>query len=281
MTEKEIQSLPESMRETARELLMNVDTNIELSSVILSAENKEKIQEFLKEVKYKDKLIKYGLKPMNRILMFGASGCGKTFLTKALANHLGYTMLYIDISQCIAQKNVAENLENIFNLANYIGRCIIFLDECDSIAWNRDTGNSDGGDLRRAVNSLFQQLDQMNTSNIFVSATNMLHRLDLAFERRFDMRMYFTRPDTSLKQCIYKFSNPMFKIEDNVNKNIEDIVEKKARQSPRLSYYGIQGVVEKAMKKAVLSDTDIIYTSNVYRDFQTMLNFKIKIDGEE
>ena len=37
--------------------LMKVDTNIELSSVILSDENKEKVRIFLNEVENRDKLM--------------------------------------------------------------------------------------------------------------------------------------------------------------------------------------------------------------------------------
>ena len=59
-------------------------------------------------------------------------------------------------------------------------------------AWQRDTGGADTGTIRRATNSIFQYLDQMNKTNIFVSATNMLHRLDPAFERRFNLKMEFS-----------------------------------------------------------------------------------------
>ena len=44
----------------------------------------DKAQDFLRELAYRDKLYEYGLEPMNRILMYGASGCGKTYLSKAL-----------------------------------------------------------------------------------------------------------------------------------------------------------------------------------------------------
>ena len=81
-----------SEEETYRELIMPVDTNIRLSQVILSDTNKEAIRDFVMEMKNSGKLLKFGLKPMNRLLFYGASGCGKTILGKALCNHLGYTM---------------------------------------------------------------------------------------------------------------------------------------------------------------------------------------------
>jgi SpoVK/Ycf46/Vps4 family AAA+-type ATPase len=147
--------------EIYRELIMPVDTNIKLSSVILSEMNKERIRDFVLEMKNSEKLARFGLKPMNRLLFYGASGCGKTFLGKALCNHLGYTMLYVDIARALSQGNVAMNLTNVFKIANSGGDYMVFLEECDSIAWNRDSKDAEGGVIRRATNSLFQMMDQM------------------------------------------------------------------------------------------------------------------------
>ncbi len=73
-------------REKYSHLIMAVNTNISIDSVILSNDNKEQLKQFLEEYKFKDQLVKYGLKPVNRLLFYGASGTGKTYLTKALSN---------------------------------------------------------------------------------------------------------------------------------------------------------------------------------------------------
>lgn len=264
----------ESEIEDLDALIMPVDTNIKIESVILSEENKDKINDFLAEQENRHKLERYGLKPMNRLLMYGASGTGKTFLTKALSNHLGYTMLYIDIAKSLSEGTVANNVSNIFRVANALGHCIIFLDECDSIAWNRDSSSPDSGVIRRATNSLFQQLDQMNTSNIFVSATNMLYRIDLAFERRFDLKMEFKRPQ-GIDEAINKFLFKDFTIDHDVHKDRKEIIIKRAEASPKLSYYGIQGIVERAMKKAVMNDTTVVKESDIYNDIARTERIKI------
>ena len=115
-------TLPAEYKEIYDELIMPVDTNITLESVILSEENQAKIQTFLKEIEFRDQLLAYGLQPMNRLLLYGASGCGKTYLTKALSNHLGYTMLYIDIAKALTDDTVSKNISKIFKLANYMGQ---------------------------------------------------------------------------------------------------------------------------------------------------------------
>lgn len=272
----ELNKLPAEYREIYNEYIMPVDTNIKLESVILSDENKDKINQFINETSYRDKLISYGLQPMNRILMYGASGTGKTYLSKALSNHLGYTMLYIDIAKALTEATVAMNISNIFKLANYMGNCVLMLDECDAIAWQRDTGGADTGTIRRATNSIFQYLDQMNTANIFISATNMLHRLDHAFERRFNLKMEFRRPEIDIKDAIKHFILPKFKINDDVDQTTVDIISRRASQYAKLSYYEIQGLVERAMKRAVMNDTNLISTAEIYEDLAVAMNVKLK-----
>lgn len=278
-------TLPAEYKEIYDELIMPVDTNISLDSVILSDENKQKIETFLQENNSKDALLAYGLQPMNRILMYGASGCGKTYLTKALSNYLGYTMLYIDIARALTDDTVSKNISRIFKLANYLGDCLIMLDECDAIAWQRDTGNGDTGTIRRATNSIFQSLDQLRYENVFIAATNMLHRLDPAFERRFNLKMRFTRPDLDIKDAIKRFIFPKFVIIDDVDETVESIISRRAKQYAKLSYYEIQGLVERAMKCAVISGTNKVYTSKIYEDLavamQVKIQFKTGTDPEE
>lgn len=283
--DKRIESLPAEYRHIYDELLMPVDTNIKISSVILSDENQRKLAEFLKENEFRDKLVSYGLTPMNRLLFYGASGTGKTFLTKALSNHMGYTMLYVDIAKALSDNTIAHSVSDIFKLGNYLGKCIIFFDECDSIAWNRDAGMADSGTIRRATNSLFQSLDQMDTSNIFIAATNLLHKLDSAFERRFNMKFEFRRPELNIKDAIKKFILPKFVIIDDVDSTTEDIVGRRAKQYAKLSYYELQGLVERAMKTAVISGTNKVYTSKIFDDLaiamSVKLRFKTALDSEE
>ena len=232
-------SLPEALTEEYREIwdnmLMPVDTNINFKKVILSEENKQKYEQFIKEFKYTDKLGKYGWQPSNTILLYGVSGTGKTFSAKALANKLGYTMLYVDIAKSLTDGNVARNISDIFKLANHIERCIIFFDEADSIAINREISSSDSGIISRATNSIFQNIDQMKASNIFIAATNMLHRIDRAFERRMSIKMQFNHPELDLDKCISHFLYNRFMLEDNIEENKRQIIKRRAANHSKLS----------------------------------------------
>lgn len=275
------QDLPKEYQELWDELIMDVDTNISFDSVILSEENKNKYQQFIKEYEYRDRLISYGLEPANRLLLYGASGTGKTFSLKALSNLLDITMIYVDIAKSLSEGNVARNISNIFKLGNYIAEhyngALVFLDECDAVAWNRDANvSAESGNLRRATNSIFQGMDQMHSSIVFASATNMLHRLDAAFERRFNTKMSFRRPNSDLDEDIKHFLFPKFILNDDVDETVREIVKRRAKQNAKLSYYEIEELVKRAMKNAVLNDTNIVNTSEVYRSLAENMNFKIK-----
>ena len=190
-------------------------------------------------------------------------------------------MLYIDISQALSDDSVSKNLSDIFRLGNYMGNCLIMLDECDAIAWQRDTGNSDTGTIRRATNSIFQQLDQMNHTNVFVAATNMLHRLDPAFERRFNLKLEFRRPQLNLKDAIKHFILPGFTFVDDVDSTTCTIVDGRAADSKKLSYYEIQGLVERAMKDAILNGHREVRTSEVYSALSKQLNMKLRFKTDK
>lgn len=286
MSNVDISKLPEEYKQIVQDLLMPVDTNVTLDRVILSDENKEKIRLFIKETEYRDKLLEFGLEPMNRILMYGASGTGKTFLSKALSNHIGYTMLYVDIAKSLTDDSVSKNIAAVFKLGNYLGHCIIFFDECDSIAWNRNASdNADSGEIRRATNSIFQYLDQMNHTNIFISCTNLINKLDAAFERRFNLKMEFRRPSLDIDKCIKHFLFSRFTLKDDVDSTTRAVVSGKVKQSVKLSYYEIEKLIERAMKRAVLNDTTEVRSSEIYADLAETLKvktfFKTADDSEE
>ena len=61
----------------------------------------------------------------------------------------------------------------------------------------------------------------------------------------------------------------------------ENIVARRAGQYAKLSYYEIQGLVERAMKKAVLSGTNKIRTSEVYKDLAVAMRVKLRFNNAD
>jgi len=279
--DEEINNLSDELQTLYYKLCMNVDTSIDINSVILSLENQEKIKEFIVETENKEKFIKYGLTPVNRILMYGASGTGKTYLTKALANYFGYTMFYIDISSALASGVAAQSLKEIFMIANKIGKAIIFLDECDSICWARDDShNNDDAAIRRANNTLFQLLDQMNPMCIFVAATNLYKNLDPAFVRRFNTKMEFVRPAIEeFDNTVQKFLNSAFTYISDVDREIKSLILEQAKSFKQISYAQIKDWVERVEKDALINNTLEISEAKVYKFLLAELRIEVKTDN--
>ena len=58
---------------------------IDLNDIRLSVQNREHLEQLLKENLYTEKLQKYNLPVNNKLMLHGPSGCGKTSTAKAIA----------------------------------------------------------------------------------------------------------------------------------------------------------------------------------------------------
>lgn len=247
------QQLSDPMKAIYQMYIMEYNKSIGLDKVILSAENRDKISRLLRETENRDIFREYGLNPINRVLLSGRSGTGKTFTTQIIANHLGYTLLTVDIGTALSQGNICENVSEIFALADELSNCIIFFDECDTVAWAREENHGNEASLlRRATNTIFQKLDTMSSSNMFFAATNMHDRIDAAFKRRFNISLVFEGPDLDLKSCIKQFMSSKFEFVDDCESSLSTIVERRIKESRNTSYYGIEQAVGNVMKDNLL-----------------------------
>ncbi|MBR1455361.1 MAG: ATP-binding protein [Lachnospiraceae bacterium] len=260
-----------------QEFLIKTDEQYNLSDVILSDENREKIDLFLNEIAHRKEFKKYGLNPLNRLLFYGASGTGKTMLATALAKELNYTMLAVDIAKALSDNSVAKNITEVFDYANSKKNCLIFLDECDSITMSRyNASYDDTAQVRRATNSLFQYLDRMDIENMFIAATNLLYKIDPAFERRMNLKLEFKRPQVDILDTIKKFLHKDFELINDVDKNVYTLVIDRSKANTKLSYYEIKGIVERAMKDAIINGTLEVRTSRIFKDLAETMNLKFR-----
>jgi len=82
-----------------------------------------------------------------------------------------------------------KNIDRIFDLARKLTPSILFIDEFDFIAKSRSSDNDDNGTMKRAVNALLKNIDQVNLVKngvVLIGATNHPRLLDDAAWRRFD-----------------------------------------------------------------------------------------------
>lgn len=139
----------------------------------------------------------------SQILLFGPPGTGKTHIVKCLAGALNCKIAVVQTSEVLASVvGVAEkNVRDIFRQAAELDRCIIFLDEIDSIC--SDRSSDDSRNTKSVLTTLLTCMDgfMRNTRpgqlRIIVAATNLPWKLDSALKRggRFETQIYVPLPD--------------------------------------------------------------------------------------
>ena len=162
-----------------------------------------------------------GIKPPKGVLMYGPPGVGKTQIARAVANETGAFFLIINGPE-IMSKMAGEseaNLRMVFEEAEKNAPSIIFIDEIDSIAPNRE--KTHGEVEKRVVSQLLTLMDGMKgRSNVVViAATNRPNTLDPALRRfgRFDREIDIGVPDENGRIEIFRIHTRSMKLSDDVD----------------------------------------------------------------
>lgn len=180
---------------TSYDLIIQDKENIDLENLFFSPENKESLQQLIKEHQYLSELQKYGLEVNHKILLYGYSGCGKTATAKAIAKALGKSILILNLTNFVSSKigETGKNLKTIFEKAER-EKAVLFLDEFDQVAKMRGNDDKDVGEMRRLVNTLIQLMDYFPKNALLIAATNHPELIDIALMRRFQLKLKYEMP---------------------------------------------------------------------------------------
>jgi len=137
-----------------------------------------------------------------QILMYGPPGCGKSFVAEAIAGELGCAYAILG-AQDLLDKYVGEGPKKVaalFEEANGYDRCLIFLDELDSVFSSRES--EDSRHTKDVLTALLTAMSGFHASQngavkVLIGATNRPWALDSALLRgkRFDTHIYVGLPD--------------------------------------------------------------------------------------
>jgi SpoVK/Ycf46/Vps4 family AAA+-type ATPase len=276
MTEELFNSLPARMQDTYRYYCVTEEIpNLNMDSIILTPTIKAEVDKFRNEFEHREQFYKYGLTNINRVLSYGASGTGKTFLAKCFAAHYGLELFTVDLANIISSENAYSELASVFDLARYVKNSVIFLDECDQIARERGSLNNNPK-IRQLINGLFKLMDSLDKTNICMAATNLEEQLDRAFVRRFDLKLKFYRPDVNfIDNTIEKFIHQDFKYTKDADENIRYALMESIKNYTGLSFAEIEIWVQRAEKDAILNGKTEFTQSEVYEYMMRSMGFKM------
>jgi len=182
--------------ERARQYLLELQPRRELSSIVLTEQISSVCSEVIEEHQRSDLLRSYGLEPRHRILLFGPPGNGKTSLAEALAYELSLPFLVVRYETLIGSflGETSQRLKQVFDFAR-TRHCVLFFDEFDAVAKERGDVH-ETGEIKRVVNSLLMQIDDLPSTVLVVVASNHSELLDRAVWRRFEVKLELSWPDT-------------------------------------------------------------------------------------
>ena len=157
------------------------------------------------------------LEPPPGVLFHGISGTGKTTAAKCLAFSLGLPIIQIRATDLLDKwlGGSESLLRSLFMRARSVSPCILFIDEIDAIACNRET--DDNNDLSsRILSTLLNEMDGVSSSIrknrvLVIACTNRIRSIDSALLRPGRLQEHFNieRPEVAdyeeiLRVCLCK-----------------------------------------------------------------------------
>ena len=149
----------------------------------------------------------YGKKIGGGVLLYGPPGCGKTLLSRATAGEIQANFISIGIHQILDLYlgNSEKNLHALFDLARTHAPAVLFFDEVDALAADRNDLKRSAG--RTLINQFLAEMDGNvgdNDGLLILGATNAPWHLDPAFRRpgRFDRILFVPPPDEPARAAI-------------------------------------------------------------------------------
>merc|ERR1712084_110882 len=162
-----------------------------------------------------------GVKPPRGVLLYGPPGSGKTLIARAVANETGAFFFLINGPEIMSKMagESEENLRKAFSEAEANQPSIIFIDEIDSIAPNRE--KSQGEVEKRVVAQLLTLMDglKQRASVVVIGATNRPNAIDPALRRfgRFDREIDIGVPDENGRLEVFRIHTRNMKLDEDVD----------------------------------------------------------------
>ncbi|WP_435182661.1 AAA family ATPase [Halobellus sp. EA9] len=146
--------------------------------------------------------------PPTGVLLYGPPGTGKTLLARAIAGESGVNFVQVAGPELL-DRYVGESekaVREVFERARQAAPAIVFFDEIDAVATDRDAAGGDSGVGERVVSQLLTELDRVadHPGLVVLAATNRKAALDPALLRpgRLESHVEVPAPDRAARREI-------------------------------------------------------------------------------
>lgn len=143
----------------------------------------------------------------NAVLLYGPPGCGKTMVSKAIANEFHESLqpqrdvAFISVKgndilaslQGVSEERMEKTFQKAKQMASQIGYCILFFDEIESLVQDR----SDSGvqaHHQHLTTQFLQEMNDVGENVMVIGATNLPFDIDSAATRRFKTEIFIPHP---------------------------------------------------------------------------------------
>ena len=258
-------------KSTARLFSPDENNKILFDDVAGCENEKYELQEVIEFLKNPEKFNKLGGVVPRGILLSGPPGCGKTMLARAVANEAGVPFYSASASEFI-QMFVgvgASRIRDLFGEAKKHEKCVVFIDEIDSIGKSRNNNVNGSQESDQTINQLLTEMDgfEKNSGIIVIGATNRADLLDAALLRpgRFDREISVGLPDLNGREEILKVHTK--KVPLNKDISLTNI----AKRTPGFSGASLANLVNEAAIFASREDCDEVYSKHFEKSLDKIL----------
>ncbi|MEO1220514.1 MAG: CDC48 family AAA ATPase [Pseudomonadota bacterium] len=187
-----------------------------------------------------------GIRAAKGFLLYGPPGTGKTLLAKAVAKEADANFISMKSSDLLSKwyGESEQQIAKLFARARAVAPCVVFIDEIDSLAPARGSGQGEPQVTGRVVNTILAEMDGLEElqSVIVIGATNRPTLMDPALLRpgRFDELVYVGTPDLEGRRHILGIHTANMPLASNVD------LDEVAANTDRFTGADLEDVVRRA-----------------------------------
>uniref|UniRef100_A0A0D9X7S6 AAA+ ATPase domain-containing protein n=1 Tax=Leersia perrieri TaxID=77586 RepID=A0A0D9X7S6_9ORYZ len=217
-----------------------------------------------------------GVKPPKGILLHGPPGTGKTLLARAIAAESGAHFIVVNGPEIMSGMpgQSEANLRMVFATAEAKAPSIVFFDEIDSIAPNRE--KTHGEVEKRIVSTLLTLMDGIRprAQVIVIGATNRPNSIDPALRRfgRFDRELDIGVPNDLGRLEILRIHTKNMPLDDDVD------LERVAKDSHGMVGADLASLCSESAMQCIREKLDVIDIENDTIDVEILNSMIVTMD---